>query len=155
MEQGLFPKKVPAPRRSESGKVFAVAFDFPSYDAANAMILYWLALFLIHPLLCSMYEQLGSLAGVGQEDTECSCIEDAIPETAGITVAIPSICLRHFTTDKLPPLGYRTEWARGAARNIRQTAEYVMQENMGELEAAILWPRLIVVREFLVFASGD
>lgn len=140
---------------TESGKVFAVAFHFPSYDVAHVMILYWIALLLHHPLLCSMYEQLESLAGEGLEDMECTCIEVLIPETADITVTVPSICPRHFTTEKLPPLGYRTEWASGAARNICQSAEYVMQEKMGELGPTILLPRLIVVREFLAYASGD
>jgi len=56
---------------------------------------------------------------------------------------------------KLPPLGCRTEWTRGAARNICQSAECCMREKMGELGPAIFLPRLIVVREFLVFASGD
>ena len=139
----------------ESGKVFPVAFHFPSFDVGHAMILYWLALLLHHPILCLTYERLESLVGVGQEDTECSCIDDPILETANTIVAAPSICLRHFTTDMLPPLGYRTEWAHGAARNICQSAEYVMQENMGEIGPVILIPRLIVVREFLVFASGD
>jgi hypothetical protein len=140
---------------TESGKVFAVAFHFPSYDVAHAMILYWLALLLLHPIPCSMYERLESLVGVGQEDTECSCIKDPISETADVTVAMPSIYLRHFSTDKLPPLGNRTEWARGAARNICQSAEYVIQENMGDLGPRILVPRVIVVREVLVFASGN
>jgi hypothetical protein len=139
----------------KSGKVFPVAFHFPSSDVAQMMILYWLALLLVHPILCWMYERLGSLVGEQQEDTECSCIQDPTLETADKTVPISSICLRHLTMAKLLPLGYRTEWARGAAKNICQSAEYFMQETMGELGPAIFLPRLIAAREFLVFASGD
>ena len=120
------------------------------------MILYWLALLLLHPILCGMYEWLERLVGVGKrEDAKCSCIEDPTPEIAGLTLTMPSPFLRHFTADKLPPLGYRTERAHGAARNICQSAEYVTQEKMGELGPAVLLPRLIVVREVLVYASGD
>ena len=139
----------------ESGKVFAVAFYFPSSDVAQMMILYWLALLLVHPILCWMYERLERVVGERQEDTECSCIQSPSLETADKSVAISSICLRHLTMAKLPPLGYRTEWTRGAARNICQSAEYFMQGKMGELGPSIFLPRLIVVRKFLVFASGD
>ena len=136
----------------ESGKVFPVAFDFSSYDVAGAMVLYWLALLMVHPILCHMYERLENLIGEGQKTMECSCFEDPIPETAHIA---PSICLRRFTMDNLLPLSYQTEWARGPARNICQSAEYFMQEKMGELGPAIFLPRLISVREFLFYASGD
>jgi hypothetical protein len=139
----------------ESGRVFPVAFDFPSYDVAQVMILYWLALLLVHPILCHMYERLERFAGVEQEDIECSCIKHPIPETADIIVGISSICRRHIVMDKLPPLDYRTEWARGAAQNICQSAEYFMHEKLGELGPFIFLPRLLIVREFLVFASGD
>jgi len=139
----------------ESGKVFPVAFYFPSSDVAQMMILYWLALLLVHPILCFMYERLESLVGERQEGTECSCIQGPTLKTADKTVAISSLCLRHLTMVKLPSLGYRIGWACGAAKNICQSAEYFMQESMGELGPAIYLPRLIVAREFLVFASGD
>ncbi|KAH8820642.1 hypothetical protein F5884DRAFT_56999 [Xylogone sp. PMI_703] len=94
---------------AESGRVFPVAFDFPSYDVAQTMVLYWLALLLVHPILCYMYERLKFLVEAGHEDTECTCVDDPPLETAKITVAISSLCLRHLTMDKLPSLGYRTE----------------------------------------------
>lgn len=139
----------------ESGRVFPVAFDFPSYDVAQVMILYWLSLLLVHPILCHMYERLESFVGVELSEMECSCIKYPTSETTDLTVAMPSICLRHVAMDKVPPLGYRTEWARGAARNICQSAQYFMQEKLGELGQLVFLPRLLVVRELLVFASGD
>jgi hypothetical protein len=57
--------------------------------------------------------------------------------------------------DKVTPLGYRTEWARGAARNICQSAEYFMQKKLCEIGPLVFSPRLLVVREFLVFLEGD
>jgi hypothetical protein len=57
--------------------------------------------------------------------------------------------------DKVPPLGYRTEWALGAAQNIRQSAEYFMQKKLCELGSLDFSPRLLIVREFLVFVAGD
>ena len=140
---------------AESGKVFAVAFHFPSFDVATTMVSYWLALLLVHPILCSFYERLVSLVGVVQENMECSCIEDAVFEPTDATSVTSAICRRHFSISKLPPLGYRTGWAPGAARNICQSVEYIMQEEMGELGASIILPRLMTVREFLVFAPGD
>lgn len=141
---------------TESGKVFAAAFHFPSFAVAHSMILYWLFLLLIHPLLCGIYKHLENLVRLGLGDMECSCIQKSIPETAGKTMSIPTICLRHFTVDKLPPLGFPTEWARGAVRNICQSAEYLMQENMGEVGPASLLPRLLAVREFLaIVAPGE
>jgi len=44
----------------ELGRVFPVAFDFPSHDVAQVMILYWLSLLLVHPILCHMNERLES-----------------------------------------------------------------------------------------------
>lgn len=140
---------------AESGKVFPVAFEFPSYDVAQSMVLYWLALLLVHPILCHMYERLNNTVGERQEDMVCTCVDKSKLEAAKTTEVISSLCLRHLTMDQLPSLGYRREWACGAARNICQSAEYFMQERMGKLGPAIFLPRLVVVREFLAFASGD
>lgn len=140
---------------TESGKVFAVAFHFPSYDVAHAMILYWLALLLVHPILCLIYEQIESFVGMGQKGMKCSCSAEQRSEISDIVTPISSLCPRHITTNKLPPLGFRTQWAGGPARNICQSAEYVMQEEMGEMGITIMLGRILMVREFLVYASGD
>lgn len=136
----------------EFGKVFSVAFNFPAFGVAQTLVFYWIALIIVHGHMCIMYEKLASfvaLLDTVNEDVSCTCGDDSNDSAAAMT------CLRHFTMDLLPPLGHRMEWFGTPARNICQSVEYFLQDQMRGEGPLTMLPALAVVKGCWGIAPGD
>jgi hypothetical protein len=126
------------------GKLFPVAFRFPTYIIAQTLVLYWAALAIISEQLCRLYKVLGSVEIEIDRDEiethECTCEESGIPDMPA------HICAMHFTTEKCQPLGEREDWSYHIARNICQSVEYFLQPNMRRIGPACILPPLMFLK---------
>lgn len=148
---------------AEFGKVFPVRFSFPAPILAQAMVFYWLALVVVHSHTCEMYDQLTDLVArldPIRGDVRCTCGGSntneegrdkglsSHPESDTGLTAPRFTCLRHFSTDLLPPLGSKTEWSRTSARNICQSAEYFLQDQLRGVGPILMLPALVTIKAF-------
>ena len=116
------------------GKVFPVAFQFSNLQLAFTCMIYWASSILLWAILSRIYELLGTL----QSHNACQlCSEDNGNHD---TCNAP-----HFDTGQVPPMEPRID-VLAAARNICQSIEYCMQEEMkGVGPAATVIPLLAVI----------
>ncbi|KAK3375657.1 hypothetical protein B0T24DRAFT_676581 [Lasiosphaeria ovina] len=132
----------------DSGKLFPVAFRFPSFVIGQNVLYSWVAKLTLHAHLCFTYEilerSLGILDALGRSNFSCTCDAGAEP-----------LCLRHFTMHLLPPLGHRSQWPRETAYNICQSVEYFMENPVRALSPASVLPALAVVKGFWKHAPGN
>jgi hypothetical protein len=137
----------------ELGKVFPVAFYYPAFIVAQTLVFYWIALIIVHAHMCLMYKKLARLVALldtVKDDISCTCSgTDDNDSAAAMT------CLRHFAVELLPPLGHRMEWPRTPARNICQSVEYFLQDQMRGVGPVSVLPALVAVKAYWRFASGD
>jgi hypothetical protein len=134
------------------GKIFPVAFYFPALIVAKSLVFYWTALLPVHAFMYFMYEKLtGFMASLGPArcDIPCSCgtDSDAVPATM--------TCLRHFSMSMLPPLDHRSDWSRVPTRNICQSVEYFLQEQVRGMGLITIIPSLLSVKVCWQLDSSD
>ena len=137
----------------ELGMVFPIAFHFPAFVVARTLVFYWIALIIVHAHMCITYEKLAHLVAslnAAREDMSCVC-----GDADDMDAAAAMRCLRHFSMDLLPPLGHRMEWPRTVSRNICQSVEYFLQDQMRGVGPLSVLPALSVVKGYWEIASGD
>ena len=66
-----------------------------------------------------------------------------------------SVCFKHVDISQLPPLEHRVDWARSAARNLFQSVEYCMQDEMLVVGPQLVAPLVAIVLDCLVKEPGD
>ncbi|KIW71718.1 hypothetical protein PV04_03853 [Phialophora macrospora] len=104
---------------SEDGMLFPVAFHFPNLSMANTVIIYWAVQVILWHGMWQLYRVITELrlyfrAAARVEDGRGS------PESVDDAVS---------TRFKFPPLEHRADFA-APCRNIFQSVEYALQENM-------------------------
>jgi hypothetical protein len=125
----------------ELGKVFPVAFYFPAFIVAQTLVFYWIALIIVHAHMCLMYENLARLVALLEtvkDDISCTCSDTDDNDSAAAMT-----CLRHFAVELLPP------------RNICQSVEYFLQDQMRGVGPVSVLPALLIVNAYRRYASGD
>lgn len=120
---------------AEMGKLFPVAFRFPSFMVGQALLYYWVAVTIIQIRLCQTHAALACLIeSLRRDRVPCSC--DAPAE-------VPARCLQHVTVALLPELD-GDGWA--AVYNICQSAEYFLQDTARGFGPASVLPALALVK---------
>lgn len=134
---------------AESGKLFPVAFRFPTFMVGQTLVYYWVALMSVQTRLCLTYATLARLVAtldsMGRANLPCTC---------GQTAEGPARCLRHFTLDLLPGADRRDGWPRAAAYNVCQSAEYFLQDTTRGFGPASALPALAWVKGLWKQAPG-
>jgi hypothetical protein len=135
----------------ELGKVFPVAYHFPSLPIAQTMLYFWMCQVIAHAHLCSQYAKLERLMKTLEPiaaDIPCLC--------SGVTDAYrPGVCLRHFEVRSLVPLGHFAEWPSSVAYNICQSIDYCLQHSNKVYGPATSLPALALVREHWKRSDGE
>lgn len=129
--------------QSDLGKMFPVAFRFPSFSVAQNLLFYWVALLSLHAHLGWVYGTLSRL------------LEALELIRVGLPCTCDSECLRHFTMDDLPALGDRLDWPRTTAYNICQSIEYCLQDHGRGFGPVAILPVLSMVKGYWVHWPGD
>jgi hypothetical protein len=137
----------------ENGKVFPVAFHFFNLKMAMSLMLYWSTQTIMHNGMVLLYHHVMKTVPVSLMDVYLAedvhpllleglppCQEDCICSGMG--------CIATFDMTKLRPLGLKADF-RTPARNICQSAEYCMQEEMLDMGPSSLVAPLSVVVETL------
>ena len=133
----------------EQGKLFPVAFHFPTFIVGQNLLYYWVALMNIHAHLCFTYliitQFLTTLEAMDRNHLPCICQGvDSSP-----------LCLQHCSIRLFPALGYREEWPRTTAYNICQSVEHLLLRKKRGFGPASVLPALALVKGFWKHAPGD
>jgi hypothetical protein len=141
----------------ELGKLFPVAFHFPSLFTASTIMMYWTAQVMVWSMLARAYGKVPTVLDYGTISSQpqkrslnwraeviCSCEEPT-----------RSVCFKHVDISQLPPLEHRVDWARSAARNLFQSVEYCMQDEMLVVGPQLVAPLVAIVLDCLVKEPGD
>jgi len=113
---------------SEDGMVFPVAFHFPNLTVASTVLVYWSIQNLLWQGMNNLYNLMTSLK---TKFSTGASVEEANVDSATVSTA-------SFRTNyaegilELPPLQHRADFAT-PARNILQSVEYCLQEEMMDL----------------------
>lgn len=139
---------------SELGKLFPVSFHFPTYIVGQSLVFYWVAVIVVHAHMCAMYEKLA------QQTTAFETMKEHVPCTCGkvdgsSSSTVVTTCLHHFHTEMLPPLGHRKDWAQKTTRNICQSVEYFLQDQLRTVGPVSILPPLVVVKEYWKYTPGN
>jgi hypothetical protein len=138
---------------AELGRVFPVAFYFPSFGVAQTLVFYWAAIILVHGHISFMHEKLAHLVELLATMKENRPLRSSYTDDDNSTAAI--IRLHHSAADLLSSLGSSIEWPPTPARNICQSVEYFLQEQMrGEGPISVL-PALVIVKAYWKLTPGD
>ena len=122
---------------AKHGKVFPVAFQFLNLKMAFTFMIYWASLILVWAVLTHVYQLLGNLQlhnidNDVQADGCCCQVcsnDDSSHETCSCGARSPTAHAKQLDVDQLPPVEPRID-VLSAARNICQSVEYCMQEEM-------------------------
>ena len=137
---------------AEHGKVFPVAFHFPNLKMAFTCMMYWASLNLAWAVLAQVYQLLRTQpdhdsAADSQADGLCHLCseEDGIHQNCNCGDESASNHATRFNINQLPPLEARID-VLSMARNICQSVEYCMQEEMKAMgPAATVIPLLAAI----------
>jgi hypothetical protein len=121
---------------AELGKLFPVAFHFPNLIIALTCMIYWAALILLWAVLMHVYEVLSTLRvhidDLGDaEGSSCPVCSnaDSSHHTSNCEDGVKVAQRAKFDVTDLPPIEPRID-VLAAIRNICQSVEYCMQEEM-------------------------
>ncbi|KAH8901651.1 hypothetical protein GQ53DRAFT_708006 [Thozetella sp. PMI_491] len=127
---------------SDLDELFPIAYDFPSFNLAQTLILYWLSRTMVCYQLGAIYQKLKEFSLVLEtrlpKDAKCICAPNRK------TSLTP--CALHFRPTQLPPLGFRSDWTRAAGRHICYSVGYFLQERMRCAGPACLNAPLLILR---------
>ena len=133
----------------ELGKLFPVAFHFPTFLVGQNLVYYWVALMNVHAHFCFTYETiarfLSTLEAMDRDHLPCICQD----------VTRSPICLQHFNMGLLPALDYREEWPRTVAYNICQSVEHFLLRKTRGFGHVSALPALALVKGFWKHTPGD
>jgi hypothetical protein len=143
---------------AELGKVFPVAFHFPNLMMAFTCMIYWASLILIWAIVSHMYQILGTIQihnVVPDSPADDSCLDcsndGGSKDACSCEDRARTAHMAQFEINKLPPLERRID-ILAATRNICQSLEYCMQEEMKSLgPAATVIPLLAVIEVLPIF----
>jgi hypothetical protein len=116
----------------EGGKLFPIAFHFSNLMVAHALTLYWSGQVMVWCTLTRAYRSIRLVLDQGT-------IEDA-PGLSSVGCSFGVFCTcndegkvgctEHFDIRQLRPLEHRSDWPQSAARNIFQSVEYCLKDEM-------------------------
>jgi len=140
---------------AELGKVFPVAFHFPNLMVAFTCMIYWANLILLWAVLIHMYKVLSTLpthiAGLdgpeGSPYLVCSKA-DGNNDTRSCDDGAKAEHMTNFDMNGLPPIEPRID-VLAAARNICQSVEFCMKEQMRGLGPTLTVIPLMAVTDVL------
>ncbi|KAH8901329.1 hypothetical protein GQ53DRAFT_800818 [Thozetella sp. PMI_491] len=131
--------------------LFPAIYEFPSYMLAYALLRYWISRVIVSYHLCQTYQTLESLVAergaTKREVVECTCTNSPNTKMAS--------CLRHFSLDQLPPLGYRKNWTQSIARNICQSIDFFMQDKWKMVGRVVLMPPVKIMQSYWEIDEND
>lgn len=131
---------------AELGKVFPVAFHFPNLMMAFTCMIYWASSILVWAILAQMYQVLGTMQRQNIVPESGSCLTCSNTDSGYDTCSCEDGSkTAKFDIKELPALESRID-VLGAARNICQSVEYCMQEDMKSLgTSATVIPLMSVI----------
>lgn len=134
---------------TELGKVFPVAFDFPSIFVAQSLLYYWAGIVIVRAQLCKTHEKLSALQGI------LAPIRSRLPCTCVNSAELASCCLQHFGLHLQPHLGTELEWPHKAALDICHSMEYCLQNSNKMFAPVAALPVLPIVKAYWRCCPGD
>ena len=140
----------------ESGKLFPIAYRFPSFVLAQTMVIFWTCQTLVGSHLCRLYQGLSNMNADPNRLrlAPCTCKIVDSSSSADPEVRIQT-CVRHFALDKLPPLGSHEDWVANAAYEICRSAEFFLEENTRGFGPSCFFPTLRILRFLWRVLPGD
>jgi hypothetical protein len=140
---------------AERGKLFPVAFHFPNLIIAHTCMIYWAALILLWAILMHVYEVLSTLQVhiddlADAEGSSCPVCSNADSShyTSNCEDGGKVAQRAKFDVTDLPPIEPRID-VLAAIRNICQSVEYCMQEEMRGMGPAVTVIPLMAVIDVL------
>jgi hypothetical protein len=141
----------------ELGKLFPVAFHFPSLFTASMLTMYWTATVLAWSMLTRAYNKIPAV--LQHETLSSTPPSSSISWRANLICSCKEVrrkvCLKHFDATQLPPLEHRADWAHSVARDLFQSVEYCMQEEMLAIEPQVVAALVAIVLDLVVTEPGD
>lgn len=137
------------------GKVFPVAFYFPSFTAATIMVTFWDMQVIMYCHVCLVTAKLSTMADELDAYTEEQISSECSPFNSTVDAGISSDCSLGRLRDLIPALGHRAEWPRTAASFICQSVEYFFQKEMGDVGPLSCFSHLNVIWTCLAITPGD
>jgi len=142
---------------TERGKLFPIAFHFSSLLMAHTVVMYWAGQVMVWRELTWAYQSV-SLAL-----DQCTVEKLTIPYpdnwSAGMVCTCNDAehitCVKHFDPAQLPPLEHRADWPHSAAKNIFQSVEFCLQDEMMGLGPNTVAPALMLTIYRLFNTPGD
>lgn len=125
---------------TEMGKVFPVSFHFPAFVVAHFTVMYWSGMMTVHNQLMYTYDALAAI-----ESAPTSVASSPGRSTAPGSGCSPSV---------LQSREHKTKWEE-MARNICQSAEYFLQDNMGEFGSLSMLALLSGANSCMMNASHE
>jgi hypothetical protein len=105
------------------GKVFPVSFHFPAFVVAQVVTTYWSGIMAVHHNLMFTYDKLASIESSTAFTSAAGSPLSSTTDSSSLNSVVPSYLRSHE---------HRNTWV-SMVRNICQSAEYFLQDQMGEL----------------------
>ena len=121
------------------GRIFPIAFSFPSFVIGYTMVFFWIANLITKHQLCLLH---GRLSAVEHSPRTVNGYVPTCPFAAGESGALPRDKRPCPCQMDIEPLDVQAmDWTQHA-RNICQSVEYFLQDNMGDTGPASIFPAL-------------
>lgn len=140
----------------ETGKLFPLAYRFPSFVLAQSLIFFWVCRTLVGAHLCRLYQALARVDADPRrlQLAPCTCEDVQNPSPPESEIGVET-CVRHFELKKLPPLGSHRDWASHSGYEICKSAEFFLEERARGLGPSALFPALRILRFLWKALPGD
>ena len=127
------------------GKLFPVAFCFSSLAVAQTLTMYWTAQIILFYHWHNIINNINELATQASEMEGLTCVcAEKLNNPSFSEEASVQVCPCHFTLVRLPRMGH-IESVKAPAHKICQTAEYLLNDELGSVAAVSLIAPLLYV----------